>query len=39
MEVTVAKLAESQALITSVVIMDGGRASNPLAWTERGWPK
>ena len=32
---TVAKLIESQALITSVVITDGGRASNPFAWTEQ----
>ena len=32
---TVAKLGESQALITSVVITDGGRASNPFAWTEQ----
>ena len=32
---TVAKLAESKAIITSLVVTDGGRASNPLAWTEK----
>jgi N-acetylglucosamine malate deacetylase 1 len=32
---TVAKLAESQAVITSVVITDGGRAANPFSWTEQ----
>src|SRR5438093_25490 len=32
---TVAKLAESKAIITSVVVTDGGRASNPFAWTEK----
>lgn len=32
---TVAELAESQALITSVVITNGGRASNPFGWTEQ----
>ncbi|NGZ10855.1 MAG: PIG-L family deacetylase [Nitrospira sp. LK70] len=32
---TVAKLVESQALVTSLVITDGGRASNPFAWTEQ----
>jgi len=32
---TVAKLAESQAVITSVVITNGGRASNPFGWTEQ----
>jgi len=32
---TVAKLAESQAAITSVVVTNGGRAANPFAWSER----
>ncbi|MBH0178863.1 MAG: PIG-L family deacetylase, partial [Nitrospira sp.] len=32
---TVAKLAESQAAIISVVITNGGRASNPFGWTEQ----
>ena len=32
---TVAKLVESKALITSVVVTNGGRASNPFAWTEQ----
>src|SRR5881409_4216340 len=32
---TVAKLAESKAIITSVVVTDGGRASNPFAWIEK----
>ena len=32
---TVAKLAESKAIITSVVVTDGGRASNPFRWTEQ----
>lgn len=32
---TVAQLAESQAVITSVVITNGSRASNPFAWTEQ----
>lgn len=32
---TVAKLTESQAMITSVVITNGGRASNPFGWTEQ----
>ncbi len=32
---TVAKLAESKAIITSVVVTNGGRASNPFAWTEQ----
>lgn len=32
---TVAKLADSQAVITSVVITNGGRASNPFGWTEQ----
>ena len=32
---TVAKLGESKAIITSVVVTDGGRASNPFAWTEK----
>jgi len=31
---TVAKLAE-QAIITSVIVTNGGRASNPFAWTEQ----
>jgi len=32
---TVAKLAESQSTIISVVITNGGRASNPFGWTEQ----
>jgi LmbE family N-acetylglucosaminyl deacetylase len=32
---TVAKLVESQKTITSVVITNGGRASNPFGWTEQ----
>jgi LmbE family N-acetylglucosaminyl deacetylase len=32
---TVAKLAASQAQIISVVITNGGRASNPFTWTEQ----
>ena len=32
---TVAKLAESKATMTSVVVTNGGRASNPFAWTEQ----
>ena len=32
---TVAKLAESMAVITSVVVTNGGRSSNPFALTER----
>jgi LmbE family N-acetylglucosaminyl deacetylase len=32
---TVAKLAESMAVITSVVITNGGRSSNPFAMTEQ----
>jgi LmbE family N-acetylglucosaminyl deacetylase len=32
---TVAKLAASQAVITSVIITNGGRASNPFGWTEQ----
>ncbi len=32
---TVAKLAESKAIITSVVVTDGGRSSNPFGWTEQ----
>lgn len=36
---TVAKLAESQAVVTSVVITDGGRAANPFGWTEREMAK
>jgi LmbE family N-acetylglucosaminyl deacetylase len=32
---TVAKLAESMAVITSVVVTNGGRSSNPFAFTEQ----
>jgi len=32
---TVAKLVESKATITSLVVTDGGRASNPFGWTEK----
>jgi LmbE family N-acetylglucosaminyl deacetylase len=32
---TVAKLVEERAEITSVVVTDGGRASNPYGWTEQ----
>jgi N-acetylglucosamine malate deacetylase 1 len=32
---TVAKLVEEQAEITSLVVTDGGRASNPFGWTEQ----
>jgi LmbE family N-acetylglucosaminyl deacetylase len=32
---TAAKLAESQTAIISVVITNGGRASNPFGWTEQ----
>jgi N-acetylglucosamine malate deacetylase 1 len=32
---TVAKLVEEQAEITSVIVTDGGRASNPFGWTEQ----
>ena len=32
---TVVKLTESLAVITSVVITNGGRASNPFGWTEQ----
>lgn len=32
---TVAKLAEARAEITSLVVTDGGRASNPFGWTEQ----
>jgi LmbE family N-acetylglucosaminyl deacetylase len=32
---TVAKLADGQAAITSVVVTDGGRAANPFAWSEQ----
>ncbi len=32
---TVAKLAEAKAVITSVVVTNGGRASNPFGWTEQ----
>ncbi len=32
---TVAKLADAQAEITSLVMTNGGRASNPFAWTEQ----
>ena len=31
---TIAKLVEESAEITSVVVTDGGRASNPFGWTE-----
>lgn len=31
----VAKLAESKAIMTSVVVTNGGRAPNPFAWTEQ----
>lgn len=31
---TVAKLAEAKAMITSAVVTNGGRASNPFGWTE-----
>ncbi len=32
---TVAKLAESKAIITSAVVTNGGRAPNPFTWTEQ----
>jgi N-acetylglucosamine malate deacetylase 1 len=32
---TIAKLVEERAGITSVVVTDGGRASNPFSWTEQ----
>ncbi len=32
---TVAKLVAEQAEITSLVVTDGGRASNPFGWTEQ----
>jgi LmbE family N-acetylglucosaminyl deacetylase len=32
---TIAKLVEERAAITSVVLTDGGRASNPFGWTEQ----
>lgn len=32
---TAAKLAESKAVMTSVILTDGGRASNPFGWTEQ----
>jgi LmbE family N-acetylglucosaminyl deacetylase len=32
---TVAKLAESQVVVTSVVVTNGGRSSNPMALTEK----
>jgi N-acetylglucosamine malate deacetylase 1 len=32
---TVAKLVEEQAEITSLVVTDGGRASNPFGWSEQ----
>jgi LmbE family N-acetylglucosaminyl deacetylase len=32
---TAAKLADAQAVITSLVMTNGGRASNPFAWTEQ----
>lgn len=31
---TVARLAEAKAMLISVVVTNGGRASNPFAWTE-----
>jgi LmbE family N-acetylglucosaminyl deacetylase len=36
---TVAALAESKAVITSVVITNGGRSSNPFALTEQRMAK
>ncbi len=36
---TVAKLAEAMAVITSVVITNGGRSSNPFALTEQQMAK
>jgi LmbE family N-acetylglucosaminyl deacetylase len=36
---TIAKLAGPQAHVTSVVITNGGRASNPFGWTEREMAK
>ena len=32
---TAAKLAESTAVLTAVILTDGGRASNPFGWTEQ----
>lgn len=32
---TVAKLVAEQAEITSLIVTDGGRASNPFGWTEQ----
>lgn len=32
---TVAKLVEERAEITSLIVTDGGRASNPFGWTEQ----
>ena len=32
---TTVKLVESQAVLTSLILTDGGRASNPFGWTER----
>src|SRR5437867_12410634 len=32
---TVAKLAWSKAIVTSLIVTDGGRASNPFGWTEQ----
>lgn len=32
---TAAKLAESKAIISSAVVTNGGRASNPFGWTEQ----
>lgn len=32
---TVAKLAESKAMMTSVIVTNGGRAPNPFGWTEQ----
>ena len=36
---TVAKLVEEGAEITSLIVTDGGRASNPFGWTENEWLK
>lgn len=32
---TAGKLVESQAVLTSLILTDGGRAPNPFGWTER----
>lgn len=32
---TVAKLVEEEAKVTSLIVTDGGRASNPFGWTEQ----